>query len=225
VIIDNWIEDDVAIRTVGKNLLSNESVPFHGSSTSRDAFSPDRYAGVPPPRRMDVEPRTILELRHKFPHGSTREQQDAFYDATTQGLAFAPPAGDKPKVDASLWSGSNKTDAAAPVTGGRTSLAQRKKAQAAAEMAGFDPYVTSTKSSMETGLTGGGAYEKRSADVPAPSKGSWGNDLGDDAGAQRATIGRKGKGAFCSEFDARASRRAVGLRGAIAIKDGPWAGK
>jgi len=48
---------------------------------------------------------------------------------------------------------------------------------------------------------------------------------GDDAGAQRATIGRKGKGAFCSEFDARASRRAVGLRGAIAIKDGPWAGK
>ena len=63
------------------------------------------------------------------------------------------------------------------------------------------------------------------ADVPAPSKGGWGNDLGDDAGAQRATIGRKGKGALCSEFDARASRQAVGLRGAIAIKDGPWAGK
>ena len=73
MIIDNWIEDDVAIRTEGKHLLSNESVPFHGSSTSRDAFSPYRYAGVPPPRRMDVEPRTILELHHKFPHGSTRE--------------------------------------------------------------------------------------------------------------------------------------------------------
>ena len=68
-------------------------------------------------------------------------------------------------------------------------------------------------------------YEKRRADPPAPSRGGWGNDLGDDAGAQSATIGRKGKGGFCTEFDRRATRQVVGLRGAIAIKDGPWAGK
>ena len=139
VIIDNWIEDDVAIRTVGKNLIGNESVPFQGSSTFRDAFSPDKYQGVAPPQRMDVEPRAILELRHKFPHGSTREQQDAFYDATVGGLAFAPPSGDKPPVTSSLWSGANGADSTVPVNGGRTSLAARKKAQAAAEMAGFDP--------------------------------------------------------------------------------------
>ena len=62
MLIDNWIEDDVAIRTVGKNLIGNESVPFQGSSTSRDAFSSDKYQGVAPPQRMDVEPRAILEL-------------------------------------------------------------------------------------------------------------------------------------------------------------------
>ena len=224
VIIDNWIEDDVAIRTVGKNLIGNESVPFQGSSTSRDAFSPDKYQGVAPPQRMDVEPRAILELRHKFPHGPTREQQDAFYDATVGGFAFAPPSGDKPQVTSSLWSGSNRVDATVPVNGGRTSFAARKKAQAAAEMAGFDPYVTTTRTALEHGLSGG-AYEKRRADPPAPSRGGWGNDLGDDAGAQSATIGRKGKGAFCAEFDRRAIRQVVDLRGAIAIKDGPWAGK
>ena len=111
-----------------------------------------------------------------------------------------------------------------PVNGGRTSLAARKKAQAAAEMAGFDPYVTTTRTALEHGLSGG-VYEKRRADPPAPSRGGWGNDLGDDAGAQSATIGRKGKGAFCAEFDRRAIRQVVDLRGAIAIKDGPWAGK
>ena len=76
--------------------------------------------------------RAILELRHKFPHGPTREQQDAFYDATVGGLAFTPPSGDKPPVTSSLWSGSNKSDATVPVNAGRTSLAARKKAQAAA---------------------------------------------------------------------------------------------
>ena len=127
MLIDNWIEDDVAIRTVGKNLIGNESVPFQGSSTFRDAFSPDKYQGVAPPQRMDVEPRAILELRHKFPHGPTREQQDAFYDATVGGLAFAPPSGDKPQVTSSLWTGSNAADAMVPVNGGRTSLRLGKK--------------------------------------------------------------------------------------------------
>lgn len=63
-------------------------------------------------------------------------------------------------------------------------------------MAGFDPYVTTSKTALDAGLRG--EYERRSLILPSSD------------GGQTAQVGRKAKGDMCEVFDK--SYQKIGLR-------------
>ena len=85
-----------------------------------------------------------------------------------------------------------------PHGGAHTSKAAAKKAQAAAEMVGFNPYVTTSKTALDTGLVG--VHERRTLIMPSS----------DADGGQAAQVGRKAKGDMCEVFDKTYQK--IGLR-------------
>jgi len=141
----------------------------------------------------------VVELEYTFPHGLPGHR-NGFYDATVNDLAFADPAvvADKKKVSSGLWAGSKLNDLKVPHGGVHTSKAAAKRAQAAAEMEGFDPFVTTSKTAADEGLVGG-TYERRSLIMPSSD------------GGQAAQVGRKAKGDMCETFDKTYQK--IGLRG------------
>ena len=129
-------------------------------------------------------------MAHKFPHG-VPGRPNGRYDATVSDLAFAAPAADKGKVSEGLWTGRNSNDARTPRgADGRGALSAAKKAAAAAEMAGFDPYVTTTATAMAMGV-GAGPVERRSTIMPSRAA----------EGGQPPQVGRRAVGGFAEEFD------------------------
>lgn len=193
MIVGNWAEDDAAYRNVGRNLLGDEDATAVGRSTQRRDYTSAGKFGVgilDGCRRVDREPKPLVEMAHKFPHGLPGRPNDR-YDATISDLAFAAPAADKGKVTEGLWTGRKSNDARVPHGAvGRGALAAAKKAAAAAEMAGFDPYVTTTATAMAMGV-GAGPAERRSTIMPSCAA----------EGGQPPQVGRKAVGAFAEEFD------------------------
>ena len=157
--------------------------------------SPDQGktgAGIVPPR-MDRQAPPLVPLEHKFSHGLGDVPNDAFYDVTTSDLAFGDPrtAGwGKQTVSSGLWTGKKANDVLCPTVGARRAKSDAKKAAAAAEMAGFDRYVATSRSAAEA--TAALGMPERSVGVP-PSSAS--------EGGQPAQCGRKAVGGFCREFD------------------------
>jgi hypothetical protein len=253
VIIDNWVEDEVASRNIGANFIGRDAMPMPTASTQMDAFtaavrpppavppfvgsprefvrsplrrrsslrappsilpplSPRRSraapssrartsretdqgktgAGIVPPR-MDRQAPPLVPLEHKFSHGLGDVANDAFYDLTTSDLAFGDPSSGgwgKKTVTSGLWTGRKANDFLCPTVGARRAKSDAKKAAAAAEMAGFDRYVATSKSATEATVALG--MPERVVGVP-PSSAS--------EGGQPAQCGRKAVGGFCREFD------------------------
>lgn len=188
------------MRNVGKNLLGDDAQDMASATTQRtdyNAFGKTGSELLENCIREDREPKPLVELEYKFTHGLPG-QRNGFYDATVNDLVFADPAvtADKRKVSCGLWAGSKHNDLKVTHGGLHTSKAAAKRAQAAAEMAGFDPYVTTSKSEAEKGLTG--TFERRSLIMPSSD------------GGQAAQVGRKAKGAMCETFDK--TYQTIGLR-------------
>ena len=193
MIVGNWAEDDAAYRNIGRNLLGDEDATAVGRSTQRRDYTSDGKFGVgilDGCRRADREPKPLVEMAHKFPHG-VPGRPNGRYDATVSDLAFAAPAADKGKVSEGLWTGRNSNDARVPRgADGGGALSAAKKAAAAAEMAGFDPYVTTTATAMAMGV-GAGPVERRSTIMPSRAA----------EGGQPPQVGRRAVGGFAEEFD------------------------
>ena len=93
-------------------------------------------------------------------------------------------------MSSGLWTGKKANDVLCPTVGARRAKSDAKKAAAAAEMAGFDRYVATSRSAAEA--TAALGMPERSVGVP-PSSAS--------EGGQPAQCGRKAVGGFCREFD------------------------
>jgi len=202
VTIENWVEDDHAKSDAlhGNNLFGEHGAALNGVTTMQADFNEGGKIGMDlleNTSRVDLDyyKHKGQDIEHVFPHG-LQGKPNGFYDTSLNQLTFAPPGEtEKMKVHQYLWAGSKFNDAKVPHGGEHPSLAEKKKAQAAEEMAGFNPYVTTSKRVAETVV---GVVAKRDSLLPKA------------VGGQEAQVGRKAKGEMCETFNQ--SYQKIGLR-------------